>query len=501
MTAAMLTNSWFEPLYQLGIEQAAQDRFEAASRCLRAACMAAPNHAPAWQELALVQLKLGSIRPALQSIRRALQLNPESPRGLSIAAMIGTELGHFEQALLWIDLAKQQEPDNLGLELIAFDIFRLTEQWIQAEEALTQAINKGADTVDVAFLHCELLHAMSRTSELENALNSLISKHPERPKARIMLAELQLSRCNYTEGWANHEYRSQLPEHPILHNYPWPYWSGESLLDKTILVYAEQGVGDEIMFASCLPDLLKIAHKTLFVCDERLAQLFNISFPQLETLAFSEVPEIASHHPQSVDYCVAIGSLPLHFRQSATDFPTHKGYLQTNDEWVQPWREKLQGLGNSLKIGIAWQGGLMRTSRIARSLQPEQLLPLLELPNIQFISIQHGKVRRELEWLTEKHNLPVTTWPLDTKNMMELASLVSALDLIITPCCSLVHLAGALGKPVWVMTPKVAAWRYLNEGETMPWYPSARLFRQPESGDWANVIESIRQQLIQKTGV
>lgn len=492
----MLNNSWFDRLFELGKERFSRGQFEAATRCFKAASISAPDNIPSKQELALAQLKQGKPRVALQNIRQALKYNPESARSLSIAALIGSELGQFEQAQYWINLAKQREPDNAGLELISADIFRASEQWEQAEQALMRATQKGMDALEVALFRCQLLQGMGHTAGLKNALNNLIIEHPELPKARMMLAELQLSQRAYTEGWINHEYRLQLPEQPILRNYPWPYWQGEPLQDNILLVYAEQGIGDEIMFASCLPDLLKIAKKVLFVCDDRLAPLFIKSLPQLETLSFSEVPSLANDQPHSVDYCIAIGSLPLHFRQSSADFPNHNGYLKAANEWKQPWNEKLQTLGSDLKVGIAWQGGLMRTGQRTRSLELEQLLPLLELPGIQFINIQHGKVRRELEWLAEKRNLPVTTWPLDTKNISELAGLVSALDLIITPCCSLVHLTGALGQPVWVMTPKVAAWRYLNEGETMPWYPSARLFRQSEAGDWASVIESIRQQLL-----
>lgn len=492
----MLNNSWFDRLFELGKQQFSLEQYEAATRCFKAACVSAPDNIPSKQELALAQLKQGQPRSALQTIRQALKHNIESARSLSIAALIDKELGHTEQAQHWLSLAKQREPESAGLELIAADIFRASEQWGQVEQALMRATEKGMDALEVALFRCELLQAMGHTASLKNALNNLICEQPELPKARMMLAELQLSQGIYAEGWANHEYRLHLPEHPILRNYPWPYWTGDSLRDKTILVYAEQGVGDEFMFASCLPDLLKIAQKVFFVCDERLTPLFKNSFPQINTLAFSEVPDIVTSHLKTIDFCTAIGSLPLHFRQSSADFPNHNGYLKAANEWKQPWREKLQSLDAGLRVGIAWQGGLMRTGQRTRSLELEQLLPLLELPGIQFINIQHGKVRRELEWLAEKRNLPVTTWPLDTKNMSELAGLVSELDLIITPCCSLVHLAGALGKPVWVMTPKVAAWRYLNEGETMPWYPSARLFRQPEMGDWASVIESIRQQLV-----
>lgn len=488
---------WFEGLYRLGLQYNEQGAFDNAARCLRAACVADPNHAAAWCEQAYASMKTGDLPSALRSIRKAIDINPNSPRNFTIAAMIASDFSRFEDALRWIGQAQRLEPDNPGIDLVKADILCLSGDYCQAEQALQTAADKGMELTEIELHRCELLRLRHRFAELNTALTQLLEDTSE-PRIQLMLGELQLAEKNYADGWRNYQARLRMEEQPIIRNYPWAYWQGESLEGKTILVHGEQGVGDEIMFSSCLPDLVKSAGKVIVVLQERLSELLTHSFPDISAVSESEVQQTALRAPQSIDYCVAVGSLPLHFRRELTDFPDHTGYLRADKNRILPWQEKLQTLGNGLRIGISWQGGVMRTGLLNRSLQLEQLLPLLELPGIQFINIQHGKVRRELEWLAEMRNLPATTWPLDTKNISELAGLVSALDLIITPCCSLVHLAGALGKPVWVMTPKVAAWRYLNEGETMPWYPSARLFRQPEIGDWASVIEAIRQQLLEK---
>jgi tetratricopeptide (TPR) repeat protein len=492
----MLNSSWSSRLFDLGAEYSNQGKLKSALRCFQAACVADNQNPCAWQELALLQLKAHHPTQAWQSIRRALSLNGNSPRSLSISALVAADLGNFNQSIAFIENAQKQTPNDINLDLIKADILRLAGDFAGAELLLVKAMENGVDPIDIELQRCELFQTLNRLDDLKFSLNKLIAKQPNLPRIHLTLAELQLGQKDFASGWTNYEGRLDISEYSILRKYPWPYWKGEILKNKTILVYGEQGIGDEIMFASCLPDLLKLARRVIFVCEDRLTPLFAHSFEALEILSFENAWEIATNKDQSVDYCIAIGSLPLHFRRSVTQFPTHKGYLIAEEAWIQPWREKLKTLANDLKVGIAWQGGLMRTGLRTRSLEPEQLQSLLELPGIQFINIQHGKVRRELQWLTEKRHLPVTTWPLDTKNISELAGLVSEMDLIITPCCSLVHLAGALGKPTWVMTPKVASWRYLNEGETMPWYPSVRLFRQPESGDWASVIDKIREQLL-----
>lgn len=491
----MLEDTRINKFYNLGEKYGHQGQWELAARCFRASTVTDSNYAPGWSDLALIFFNMGKARDALYPIRRALALLPRDPEILSNAILIGLEVGRFTETLQWIETLKNIQPEASAPDVFQAKVLQLTGNFVEAAQALDRAGNRGADTRELALNRCELLKTQGKAEDLKIALQLLLAKHPDYPEAELMLAECQLSQEDYEAGWLNFESRLCLPGRPILRNYPWPYWEGQPLQNKSLL-YSEQGAGDIIMFMSCFPDVQKLARNVSLVCDGQLAILMEYSFSGLEVMAFSEVPQVAERNQQAFDYCAAIGSLPLHFRRSADQFPAHNGYLKADEAWIQPWREQLQTLGSGLKIGIAWQGGLMRTGQLARSLQPEQLLPLLELPGVQFVNIQHGKIRRELAWLAEKRNLPVNTWPLDTKNMPELAGLVSALDLIITPCCSLVHLAGALGKPVWVMTPKVAAWRYLNEGETMPWYPSARLFRQPEAGNWASVIESIRQRLL-----
>jgi hypothetical protein len=156
----------------------------------------------------------------------------------------------------------------------------------------------------------------------------------------------------------------------------------------------------------------------------------------------------------------------------------------------------MEEFGPGLKVGIAWRGGLLRTGRVLRSLQLTELRPLLETPHVHWISLQHARASGGDEELSEAG---ITAWDDVLTDIDETAALTTALDLVVTVCSTVVHLTGALGRPVWVLTPKAPAWRYLMEGERLPWYPNARLFRQREASRWDEVIAHVAHELRQLT--
>jgi hypothetical protein len=186
------------------------------------------------------------------------------------------------------------------------------------------------------------------------------------------------------------------------------------------------------------------------------------------------------------------GSLPRLFRQSAGDFRAHEGYLVPNPEAVATWRRRLRaGEGNRL-VGIVWSGGLAHTRRALRSIPPDAFSRAMRIRDAQFVSLQHdddGSVAAEL---ARRSGRPVHVYPEIFGDFDGMASLVASLDAVLTVCCSVVHLSGALGVPTVVLTPKLAEWRYLREGRSLPWYPSVRLIRQRDDADWLPVLEEAR---------
>jgi len=171
------------------------------------------------------------------------------------------------------------------------------------------------------------------------------------------------------------------------------------------------------------------------------------------------------------------------------------GYLCVDAARADHWQKRVREFGTGLKIGLAWRGGMASTRRTLRSMDLETLLPVLRTGNCTFVSLQYGDVTDEIGALASGHGIDVHTWPEAIDNYDETAALITALDLVISVQTSMVHLAGALGKPVWAMLPAVSEWRYLEAGETMPWYRSVRLLRQQQSGDWQSVVARVAREL------
>jgi ADP-heptose:LPS heptosyltransferase len=193
----------------------------------------------------------------------------------------------------------------------------------------------------------------------------------------------------------------------------------------------------------------------------------------------------------SIDCQAAIGSLPRHFRGSREDFPRHNGYLFADPTRTAAWRRRLGAGGGELRVGIAWRGGSLRTRQFTRSIPIEQWLPILQRPQVRFFSLQYGDNAGELAQLRRMHNIEISDFGGETADLDELAAAICALDLVISVDNTVVHLAGALGKSVWVLLGCCPEWRYLRQGEEMPWYPSARLFRQHSPRDWSRAVDQV----------
>jgi len=300
---------------------------------------------------------------------------------------------------------------------------------------------------------------------------------------------------NYAVAWGKYEARKEVSNHRKRHAHFAQFrpWEGETLAAGRLLVYGEQGLGDEVMFASMIGEVASMAAHLTLLCDARLETLFRRSFPGVEV-----VPMQAGTVPMIVnapDRVIASGSLGLHLRKKGADFPQHQGYLKPDAQKTAAWRERLAALGPGKKVGFSWTGGVPGTGRARRSLALEQLRPLMALPGIVPVSLQYGDCAAEIAEFSRESGIAVHAFPGVTDDMDEFASLIQALDAVVSVCNTTVHVAGAIGKEVLVMAPRVPEWRYGMRGEKMAWYPSARVFRQPAFGAWDDVISAVKAKL------
>jgi tetratricopeptide (TPR) repeat protein len=467
-----------------------------AERSYAAALALAPSHAPALTNLGLLRAGQGDRAAALDCFRRAVRADP-----WAVQAIRGLADWLPDDAVPREDIALLREittriPEHaaafaaLGRLLVrgAFD----AEPALAAAERALALGHRDAETLTAYGI------ALREVGRLEDALAAYEAARALDPRhvgARFHRAIALLTLGRFAEGWPDYELRLLSEDRPR-RNFPFPRWQGESLAGKTLLVCGEQGIGDEILFASCLPELVSATRHCVIECAPKLAAIFRRSFPAATVHGAEQTSPVDWALPLGIDVQSPSGSLPRYLRASATTFPAHHGYLLADPAKVARWRERLAALGPGRAIGVSWRGGTPRTRTERRSFSLPEFAPLLRAPGTHFVSLQYGPdTAAEIERFTAETGIRLHHWPEAIDDYDETAALVSALDAIVSVCTAIVHLGGALGRPVCVATPRVPEWRYGATGDRMPWYPSVRLFRQSASGDWTPVVEAIRREL------
>lgn len=296
----------------------------------------------------------------------------------------------------------------------------------------------------------------------------------------------------YGEGWDF--YHEHTPRHSV-RDYSGegspPTWDGTK--GKTVLIYGEQGIGDEIMFASMIPDLMKDCN-VVMDAHLRLAEMFRESF-KIPVYATREFNCIRWKHYEKIDYKLPIGSLGKWYRRELKDFPKAP-YLKANKRFTERFKRRLEELGDYPCIGLSWRGGTKSTNKQHRNLDLEQLKPVLNSIKANWISLQYQpSAEMSINAFNEKSDAKIHHWKNAIEDYDFTAALVSSLDLVISVPQSVVHLAGALGTPTWQMTPKAAMWQMGPYGEDMPWYECVKNYWQPDFGDWDSVIKNVTEGL------
>ena len=446
--------------------------------------------------LGLAYQRGGRHTAALDAFSRAYALAPDFPDLLKNRTLLQVELGHYDDARRPLEAVLSERPDHLeALKCLGF----VLQKMHRPDQALTYYERAQALDPDDPELLNNLgivLQDLGRLDEAIAKYDAAIARKPDFALARWHRALVHLLRHDFARGWPDYELRllsADLPQRTARH----PRWDGGALGAVSLLVYAEQGLGDEIMFASCLPEVIAASRHCTIECSPRLETLFRRSFPRATVYSLSAGGEPPLElRDAGFDAQIAMGSLPQYLRRSGSDFPRHRGYLKAGPERIDVWRERLAALGPGLKVGISWQGGTHKTRRPLRSIPLAQWAPLLGGAGVQWVSLQYTECSDEIAAVEAATGVRIAHWPeVREDNLEPAAALITALDLVISVCTAAIHLGGALGRPVWVLAPYSPEWRYGIAGDGMPWYPSVMMFRQPRYGEWGPVIERVAHQL------
>ena len=402
---------------------------------------------------------------------------------------------------LFAKLIEQEPRNHDALNDLGLLLAREFAEFARGEALLRRALEVAPSSADARANLAWVLCEQGAGAEGFRLFDEQVARAPGDHELRLMRAVALLKSGDFAAGWDEYEARFASPL-STRRPHAFPPWDGGPIREGALLVFGEQGLGDQIMFAACLPEVAERAPDCVVECDPRLGRLFERSFPGVGvvTAAQDDAAPAWLAAPGSararIRAQIPIGSLPRLFRRSASAFPAHAGYLRADPGRVAAWRKRLAALGAGAKIGVSWRGGTAASRRGLRSLELEQLAPVLRGVPATWVSLQYADCGAEIAAVRQRHGVTVHHWQEAIDDYDETAALVAALDSVVTVCTAIVHLSGALGQRALVMVPYAAEWRYGASGEAMPWYPSVRLLRQPAPGAWTDLLGRVKDELV-----
>lgn len=482
--------AYAEAYTNLGALLAGQNRLEEAESYYRHALAAAPNHVAAHVNLGVLLARCNRVLEAEQHYRTALTLAPQNLAAHTNLGLLLEKSGRMRDAEQSHRAALALDPDHAEIHSNLANLLTGLRREHEAEGHYLLALSLKPGDATLNSNYGAMLSTLKRYDEAERYFLKALELEPEYAIAHLNLGQLLLTQGRYIGGWMHHEYRyaaslSDPIPFPVL---PCPQWQGEPLAGKSLLVWPEQGFGDEIQFCRYLPLLRQQCAALTLVCKAPLKPLMETLEGVDKVLSMEEVNAApgAQH-----DYWSFTLSLPLYCNTSMETIPHNIPYLHARPEYLDKWTLRLPR--NKFRVGLVWKGNPFHSNDSERSLpRLETFAQLLALPGILFISLQ--KNNSEAAGCANLLHLGD-----ELADFADTAAILAQLDLLISVDTSIVHLAGAMGKPCWVLLPAYKTdWRWMNSCSNSPWYPGLmRLFRQQKSSDWEPLIEEIRLALME----
>ena len=484
--------------YNLGVSLQAQGNLDAAISNYRQALAIKPRDAKALANLGAALKIQGQLDAATESFRRALAVNPGDAGAHNNLGVVLQEQGNFDAAINSYRKAILLSPGNPEVHNNLGNALRDKEELDTAIACFRQAI---ALKPDYAEAHNNLGNALQDQGQLDAAIASFHTALALKPDYLVVpwnISLASLMKGHLKEGWSMHDWRLQqkenIPDYRNLLNLH-PMFAGENLAGKTILVWAEQGLGDELFFAGVLPDVIRAAGHCVIECEPRLVTLYTRSFPAAEIIPKCYPPHPRTQQPDIELQC-PIGSLPRWFRPSIESFPRHHGYLVPDPQRVAFWKQRLDALGPAPKVGISWRSMRRSVSRNLHYTELSQWGPILTVPGLTFINLQYDDCRTELEVARKQFGVDIHDWDdIDQMNDLdEVAALMAALDLVIGPTTTPAVIASATGTPVWMFLTRHITWKTLGT-EFVPMLPDMRPIWRDRNTGWDGVLERVAGEL------
>lgn len=433
---------------------------------------------------ALGSHQAGRLAEAEQIYRQVLAIDPANADCLHLLGMVAFQTGRHQEAAELIRKAISIHKRAVSYHSNLGNVLQAQGKLDEAEVCYRKALEIKPGQAEV---HLNLGHILRAQGHVDSALacyRQSLALKPGLAEAQAAESMALLLKGDFAAGWQQFESRWDTQDYDTpLRTYPQPLWHGDDLPGR-LLIWGEQGVGDEIMFAGLVPDVVRAGHRCVLDCDPRLKPLFARSFPNVQVISGYDPArdlelDIAAH--------LSSGSLPGLFRTSNESFAEATSpYLFADPAKRQRFRSSYDD--GRLLVGLAWHT-TNRKSGSVRSIDLSLFAPLFSLPSIRWISLQYGDHDRIQDEADAARVPLLIEREIDQfKDMDSFAAQIAAMDLVVTIDNSTAHLAAALGVPTWILLPFAPDWRWLLAGDVSPWYPPMRLFRQHRIGDWHSVL-------------
>jgi len=430
---------------------------------------------------AVARQKAGDIAGAIKLYRRIIELDPYSGDAYNNLANLLAGQQQLLAAVACLRRAARLAPRSATVFANLGNYLRLLGRFDEAALTLGRALELDPDSAAVLFRFALLLEDLGDGEHALAYFDRAIEKQPDSVEMRWTRALAQLRGGDFTRGFAGYEIRFQRPQTRIGH-FTMPPWQGESLVGRTILVHTEQGFGDALQFIRFMPRLAAMGARVLFSCPPEMMRLMT-GFPGIAENLVHGAPM-----PGVVDFHVPILSLAHRLGITLETIPRAIPYLAPPASVAGPPVPRAPD--TRLAVGIAWAGNPKHTNDANRSMPLEQFFALTDLEGVALYSLQKGARAADLRAL----GFDAFVRDLDPgiADFADLAAAIMALDVIVIIDSAPVHLAGALGRPTFVLLPAQPDWRWMRGRDDTPWYSTLRLFRQSTPGDWAGVMERVR---------
>jgi tetratricopeptide (TPR) repeat protein len=468
-------DDWFNR----GMALKAIDRNEEALESFERVIAAKPELARAHSERANMLWRLHRYDEALQSVDWALASDPDLTEAWHSRGTILYALGQYDGALAAYDKALTLKPDFVEAWLGRGNAFRQCKRYEESLAAHGEALARKPEFAEAWFGRGNVFFELKRFNEAFAAYDKALAFKPDFAQAHFSAGCLNLLLGKMELGWEKYEYRWETEQsHSLKRNFLQPLWLGEDIRDKVILLHAEQGFGDTLLACRYIPMVAACGAKVVLEIQPALKSLLH-GFEGVVTLIGrgEPLPDFDVHCP--------LMSLPLAFKTTIQTIPTIVPYLTVPRAAIEKWHLKLGT--ERLKVGIAWAGNPTFENDRDRSILLKNILPVSRIAGAKYFCLQKDLRHGDAEILDANPQI----MRLHIDDFQDTAAVMMSLDLVISSDTSIVNLAGALGRPVWVLLPFIPDWRWLLERDITPWYSTAKLFRQTSIGDWTTVLDDI----------